>query len=387
MLNSPGELGSRWWALAVATMTVVATVILVMSPASATPRLWIGLGVLAVFVASFVLLGRSAAVGSWQAVAFVAICAVATGALVCLVPLLAVFQTIGMPAAWVLGATRRAGILGNLAIALATGAGFFVAHGFTAEAAITAGVTLAFSFGGSVVLGLWIWSMGEVAAERARLLDELTAAQDELRVLHRDAGVTAERERIARELHDTIAQSLAGVVMLTQRARRDLAGGRLSDASLETLEDAARAALTETRVLVAGSAPVELGGGLADALGTLVERFRRESGVAVDLDVELTDRLDRDAEVVLLRCAQEGLSNVRKHAGARSVRVSLTEAGDDVVLTVADDGRGLDPAALPDGFGLSGLRARLALAGGTLGLDGGPGGTTLTARLPREEPA
>lgn len=384
MLTSPGELGSRWWALAVATMTVICTVILVTS-APTSPRLWIGLAVLAAFVASFAFFGRRVGVGTPHAVAFVAICALATGALVSLVPLLAVFQSVGMPIAWVLGATRRAGILGNLAVALATTVGFFVSQGVTVDAATTAGISFAFSFGGSVVLGLWIWSIGEIGNERARLLDELTAAQDQLRVLHRDAGVTAERERIARELHDTIAQSLAGVVMLSQRARRDLAAGRLSDAALETLEDAARAALTETRVLVAGSAPVELGGGLPDALGKLVERFRRESGIAVDLDVELVDRLDRDAEVVLLRCAQEGLANVRKHAGASAVRVRLTDAGEGVELSVADDGRGLDSAAVPDGFGLSGLRARLAIAGGTLDVDGRPGGTTLTARLPRGE--
>ena len=96
----------------------------------------------------------------------------------------------------------------------------------------------------------------------------------------------------------------------------------------------------------------------------------------------LTAPLDRDAEVVLLRCAQEGLANVRKHAGARAVRVELSSA-DFARVDVVDDGHGFEPeAAASAGFGLSGLRDRLGLVGGTLAVDGTPGATTLTARLP-----
>src|SRR5690606_35797230 len=117
------------------------------------------------------------------------------------------------------------------------GTGFFVSLGMTTTALSAAALTVLFSFTGSVALGLWIWRIAQYGDERARLLDELTAAQDELAVLHRDAGVTTERERLARELHDTIAQSLAGMVLLAQRSRRELGSGRLTDATLALLED------------------------------------------------------------------------------------------------------------------------------------------------------
>lgn len=375
-------LRSRWWTVAVAAVASVCAIVLVVDRPSVA-ELVVGLGVLAVFVVAFFVVGRAAEDGSGRAAAFIVLCVVTTGVLVSLAPPLAIFQSVAMPIGWVITRTRRAGITASAFVAGAAGVGFFVSLGPSWDATASALITVTFSFVGSVALGLWIWRIAEYGDERARLLEELTAAQDELAALHRDAGVTGERERLARELHDTIAQSLAGMVLLAQRSRRELTSGRLTDATLELLEDAARDALTETRTLVAGSAPVELGAGLAGALEVLAERFRRESGVSVAVSVSLDAPLDRDAEVALLRCAQEGLANVRKHAGASTVTVSLCDEGGDAVLSVADDGRGLDATAIPDGFGLSGLRARLALVGGSLAVSGSPEGTTIEARLPR----
>ena len=376
------SLRSRWWTVAVVTVVAVCALILVIDRPP-LPRLLVGAGALAVFLVAFFVVRRAAGEESRRAAAFIVVCVITTGVLVSVAPSLAVFQSIAMPIGWVITHTRRAGITASAFVAGAAGVGFFGSLGPSWEATSTAAITVTFSFVGSVALGLWIWRIAEYGDERARLLDELTAAQDELATLHRDAGVTAERERLARELHDTIAQSLAGTVLLAQRARRELAAGKLGDATLESLEDAARATLTETRTLVAGSAPVELGGGLAGALEVLAERFRRESGVGVTVSVALDAPLDRDAEVALLRCAQEGLANIRKHAGASAAIVSLVEDDGDAVLRVEDDGRGLDPAAIPDGFGLSGLRARLALVGGSLAVSGSSDGTVIEARLPR----
>jgi signal transduction histidine kinase len=375
-------MASRWWTVAVLAVVAVCGVILAFSWSFARLPL-VGVGVLAAVLIAYLTLGRPASDGSRRAHAYIGVLALATFGLVAVAPPLAVFQSLAMPTGWVLTTTRRGGILSSLFVALAAGAGFFVALGPSWDTFASAGITFVFSFAGSVALGLWIWRISEYGTERARLLDELTAAQDELATLHRDAGSTSERERLARELHDTIAQDLAGVVLLVQRSRRELASGMLRDETLGLVEESARAALTETRTLVAGSAPVELSGGLAAALGVLVERFRRETSVPVALSVALDTPLERDAEVALLRCAQEGLANVRKHAGASTVSVTLTEDDGVAVLEVVDDGRGLDPSAVPDGFGLSGLRARLALAGGTLEV-ASDGGTTVTARLPRE---
>ncbi|MGV3713279.1 sensor histidine kinase, partial [Pseudolysinimonas sp.] len=362
-------LASRWWALAVVAVVVVCGVILGFVVPS-TPAWWVAATALALYVVAFAAFGRRAVEGSRSALLFVAVGVLVTGTVVSVEPSLAVFQALAMPTAWVLTISRRAAIAANAFVAGAAGTGFFVSLGFSPAATSSAALTVLFSFAGSVALGLWIYRIADDAEERARLLDELTAAQDELAALHRDAGVTDERQRLARELHDTIAQTLAGTVLLAQRARRELATGALSDATLGSLEDAAREALTETRTLVAGSAPVELGAGLAGALEVLAERFRRESGASITVSVALDAPLQRGAEVALLRCAQEGLANVRKHAGASSVAVTLDGDGADAVLRVTDDGRGLDPAAIPDGFGLSGLRARLALVGGSLAVSG-----------------
>lgn len=375
-------LASRWWALAVVAVVVVCGVILGFVVPS-TPAWWVAATALALYVVAFAAFGRRAVEGSRSALLFVAVGVLVTGTVVSVEPSLAVFQALAMPTAWVLTISRRAAVAANAFVAGAAGTGFFVSLGFSPAATSSAALTVLFSFAGSVALGLWIYRIADDAEERARLLDELTAAQDELATLHRDAGVTDERQRLARELHDTIAQTLAGTVLLAQRARRELATGTLSDATLGSLEDAAREALTETRTLVAGSAPVELGAGLAGALEVLAERFRRESGASITVSVALDAPLHRDAEVALLRCAQEGLANVRKHAGASTVAVTLDGDGADAVLRVTDDGRGLDPAAIPDGFGLSGLRARLALVGGSLAVSGSARGTVIEARLPR----
>lgn len=373
---------SRWWAIAVGAITVVCAAVIALS-VPAGPRAFAGYGLLAAFVIVWVTIGRCAHEGDRWAVLFAVLVIVITGGLVAVYPSLAIFQAIAMPSLWASAGTRRGGVLANIGIVLAVSAGFYVALGPSPDTFFTVLLSESASLGGSVALGLWIWRIAELSDERQALIEQLTAAQDELASLHRDAGVTAERERLARELHDTIAQSLAGVVLLAQRSRRELAAGTLTDDGLGLVEDSARAALTETRALVAGGAPVELGGGIEAALDTLAQRFRRETGVGVEVRVGLDAPLDREAEVVALRCAQEGLANVRKHSGASTAAVSLDDEGSTVVLRVRDDGTGFDSGAARDGFGLSGLRDRLALAGGSLEIDGTAGRTTITARIPR----
>ncbi len=176
-------------------------------------------------------------------------------------------------------------------------------------------------------------------------------------------------------------------MLLWQRSRRELSAGTLTDSTLQLLETGARDALAETRSLVAGSAPVELNAGIAPALTRLGERFTRETGVEVTTTctIDPSAPLGRDTEVVLLRFAQEGLANVRKHAGASSARLELAVEAEEATMRVIDDGRGFDPATVSDGFGLSGLRDRVALVGGSVSVDGTSGATTLTARLPLAE--
>ena len=380
-----GRMTSRhWWLLAVAGTGLLSGIVLWLS-LGVTLRFWIGVGILIAFTAFWgVFVVRPEDEDTPRSLVTLVVTIAVTGALTATDTSLAFFQVIAFPAAWtLLGSVRRA-VIASAVIAVVVGLAFPLRLGFTAPtitlAAAIEGISLVFS----IAMGVWINRIADLGHERKRLLDELTAAQSQLAVLHRDAGATEERERLARELHDTIAQTLTGQVLLTQRARRELAAGRLSDATLELIESASRDALTETRSLVAASARVELpGGGLVGALEQLASRFQRESGITVAVVSTLAEPLDRDAEVVLLRCAQEGLANARKHAGARVVRVELSSDDGSARVRVIDDGRGFEPrTAESAGFGLSGLRDRLGLVGGTLDVDGTAGATTLTACVP-----
>jgi signal transduction histidine kinase len=372
---------SRWWLLGLAGVGifVIATLVVTTAP---PVELTVGVVVVAVYAALFLMLRRRAVVErSPAAIALIVATVLFAGVVAGLEPLLAIAQCFAYPAVWVLSEGRRDATVASIGVAIAVGAGFSVSiTDDNAWQQILLSQTLSVGF--SIIMGNWIWRIAEFGAEKTRLLDELTAAQDELAALHRDAGITAERARMSREVHDTVAQSLTGLVLLAQRARRGFASGSLDDETLELIETSARDALAETRALVAAAAPVELTqGGIAEALERLAERFERETRIRVSVSTSLDEPLDRDTEVVLLRCAQEGLANVRKHSEAAHARMELTVASGDARLVLRDDGRGF-PAEARAGFGLAGLRDRLALAGGTLEVDGTPGATALTATLP-----
>jgi signal transduction histidine kinase len=377
---------SHWWDLAIAGAVIVIAVILV---ASSPDALGWGLGAAGVvlLVGGWVGAGRWAFEGDIRSILCSILLVVAVGTLVAAEPVLAIVQCVAYPMVWLLAGSIRAAVAFNVGIAVTVAIGFCISTGTSAAALGSTVVTVVLSLGFSLALGFWITRIAQLSEERRLLLDTLTAAQDELAVLHRDTGVTSERQRLARELHDTIAQSLAGLVLLGQRSRRELADGTLTDATLELIESGARDALAETRSLVAGSAPVELNAGIVAALTRLGDRISRETGLAVTTTstVDAAATLGRDSEVVLLRCAQEGLANVRRHAGATSARLELTVDSAAATIRVIDDGHGFDPAAPASGFGLSGLRDRLALVGGSVTLDGTAGATTLTARLPLAE--
>ena len=324
-----------------------------------------------------------------RALVAAALVVLVAGALTAASPQLATAQAFLMPVLWALLPTVRSAIVGNVALVAAVTGGFVLALGPTAETVRTAATSELLSLAFSIALGLWITSIAHAGAERARLLAELEDAQGELAARARDVGTSAERERLSRDLHDTVAQSLTGVVLLAQQARSALVAGDLTTAGerLDVVEEAAREALTETRALVAATAsPGPAATDLGTTLQRLGARFARETGIDVDVRVEFAGgaagALAREHEVVVVRCAQEALSNVRRHSGSATARVVLRRDGDDAVLTVVDGGTGFDPALARDGFGLEGLAERLALAGGSLDLSSGAGGTTLTARLP-----
>jgi signal transduction histidine kinase len=246
------------------------------------------------------------------------------------------------------------------------------------EALAQAAVALAFT----LLMGLWVGRIVDQSADRRAVIAELEATRAELAEVSHRAGVLAERERLAGEIHDTLAQGFTSVVMLVELASAELVDDpAAARRRLAAAGETARQNLAEARSLVAALGPADLQAApLPEAVGRLVDRFGRETGRPAGFTVAGEARaLPANQEVVLLRAAQEALANVRKHAAAGRVTVTLAY-GEPVRLTVADDGTGFDPAATTGGYGLAGLRRRAAEVGGTVDITSGPGGTTVEVR-------
>ncbi|MET8586877.1 sensor histidine kinase [Streptomyces collinus] len=235
--------------------------------------------------------------------------------------------------------------------------------------------------------------MQRQAARRDALIADLVRTRRDLAETERREGTLAERERLAREIHDTLAQGLSSQRMLLQAADRlwKTAPDTARD-HVRTAASIAESSLAEARRFVHDLTPADLagGGGLPRALRAVAER---ESTPALTVRV-LTDgtppaALPAAVESALLRIAQGALANVREHADATTATLTLTCLDDQIVLDVTDDGRGFDTAGTPDtgerGHGLPAVRARLRQLGGTLTVESAPGeGTALSAAIPLE---
>ena len=242
-------------------------------------------------------------------------------------------------------------------------------------------VTLVFS----VAVGSYVIRIIEQSQERAALIAELDTSRHEVSRLSAAHGALAERERMAREIHDTLAQGFTSLLMLVQAVEAELDHDLVrARRHLALMDETARLNLAEARALVADGTPADLdGSSLPDALGRLAARHTAE------LDVTGPVRpLPAVPEVVALRACQEALTNCRKHAGSSAaVTIGLDYDEDALTLSVRDDGQGFDPGAAHDGYGLAGLRARATEVGGTVRVHSAPGGgTTVTVRLPVPPP-
>ena len=220
-------------------------------------------------------------------------------------------------------------------------------------------------------------------------LEENAGLHAQLLAQAREAGVLDERQRMAREIHDTIAQGLTGII--TQLEAADQAHDRPADRDrhLDTAKRLARESLTEARRSVEAGMPAALEAAtLPDAIREVAREWSELSGIPVDVTVtgEVVP-LHPEIEVALLRIGQEALTNVAKHAGATRAGLTLSYMGDVVSLDVRDDGVGFTPAergpADGSGFGLVGMRQRVARVAGSLAIESEPGGgTAVSARLP-----
>ncbi|OXM65502.1 sensor histidine kinase [Amycolatopsis vastitatis] len=235
-----------------------------------------------------------------------------------------------------------------------------------------------------VLSGKFILHVIEESRGRADLIAKLEASQAEVARLSREAGTAAERERLAREIHDTLAQGFTSIVTLAQAIESELdTDPAAARRHVELAARTARENLAEARTMVAALAPADLtSGSLVDAVRRQADRLADETGLTVRYEVDgPLPALGMPGEVVLLPGAQEALNNVRRHANASAVSVRLSVVDCSVRLSVRDDGTGFDPDHVT-GFGLRGMRSRAEQVGGTLSVRSGPSGTELTLEVP-----
>lgn len=243
------------------------------------------------------------------------------------------------------------------------------------------------TFAFSAFLGQWTMRIIAQSRDRASLIAELEAGREEIARLSAAHGALTERERMSREIHDTLAQGFTSLLMLSQAVESEL-DHDLPQARrhVALMTRTARENLAEARALVAGGSPADLAGdSLANALDRLTDRHTAQTGAPARLTVDgVATPLPTAYEVVALRACQEALANTRKHAGPSvPVTVVLTYASDALALSVRDEGCGFDPRAPREGYGLDGVRSRAEEAGGGAEVRSAPGaGTSVTVTLP-----
>jgi signal transduction histidine kinase len=233
-------------------------------------------------------------------------------------------------------------------------------------------------------------ALDELRDRYRKLRDRIESNQSEFSRLARSVYRVQEEERrrIAREMHDGIGQNLT---VLMHRIRA--AAEQRDDDSIATLHGAlelCERTLADTRELCRILRPQILDDlGLTAALHSLVQHLSESAGLQVDVEVADVSELDGDVQMLVYRLAQESLTNILRHARARSAQVKVSRRPGVVQLLVSDDGDGFDPTdgTRPNGSGLGGMRERVKLFGGIFDIDSRPGeGCRVRAAIPLSLP-
>lgn len=283
--------------------------------------------------------------------------------------------------------------------------GSAVIVGATAVAVAALGVHNGWSVGGVVgpvvgaavalLIGLGYQALAREAVEREALMRELIATRGQLAATEHESGVLAERARLAREIHDTLAQGLSSIQMLLHAAER-ADPHRAGVEHLRLARETAAVNLADARRFIRELTPPDLDDRrLGGALRRLASSQWAAQGLPVSVRVSDSVQLSMHVQTALLRIAQGAIANVIQHAHATSATITLAADGDNLQFTVADDGLGLDHRRLTesrsnrtDSFGLHATRERVDQLGGVLTVDSGPGrGTALTVKLSRNDVA
>ncbi|MFI6002901.1 sensor histidine kinase [Streptomyces sp. NPDC051366] len=272
-----------------------------------------------------------------------------------------------------------------VAVTACAAIGGFLAH--AQSSAVSPGAFLGPLLGGAVAVAtvLGYQALYRESERRRELIEELIATRAELAAAERDAGILAERERLAREIHDTLAQGLSSIQLLLRAAERSLPQDAPALEHIGRAREAAQENLAEARRFVRALTPPDLEhGSLAAALERLCTaapgpraRFCLSGAPRV---------LPTPYEVALLRIAQSALANVVRHARADRAEITLTFMDASVTLDIVDDGTGFDPSSAPSGdggFGLPAMRSRAETLGGLFTVESSPGqGTAVAVTLP-----
>lgn len=264
----------------------------------------------------------------------------------------------------------------------------FLLHG----QAVTPGTFIGPLLGAAVAVAtvLGYEALFRESERRRELIEELVATRAELAEAERAAGTLAERERLAREIHDTLAQGLSSIQLLLRAAERTLPDDAPAAAHVRRAREAAQDNLAEARRFVRALTPPDLENG---SLAAALERLSaRTTGPALTVQFAVSGapvELPTPYEVALLRTAQSALANTVRHAGARRAEITLSFMDTSVSLDVVDDGRGFAQEAPAGGgtesggFGLPAMRSRARSLGGTLSVESAPGqGTAVALTLP-----
>lgn len=238
----------------------------------------------------------------------------------------------------------------------------------------------------STIMGAFISAIIKQSIDRLRLIDELTRSRANLMRVEREAGRLNERQRLARDIHDTLAQHFTSIIMHLAAAKHS--NFATVQAQVQQAEESARDGLDEIRRIVWDMQPEQIEKApFIEAVEQLAARWSAENSVQVKMNVTGTPHpLASSAETTLLRILQEAMHNISKHAQAKKVNITFSYMEDLFVMDIADDGLGFEPSKIGNGFGMKTMRGRAEELSGTLTIESEQGvGTAIAVSIPVSE--
>lgn len=238
----------------------------------------------------------------------------------------------------------------------------------------------------STLIAAFITSIIKQSTDRQRLIDELTRSRANLMRAEREAGQLTERQRIVRDIHDSLAQHFTSIIMHLSAAKHS--NPESVQAAVQQADIAAREGLNEIRRIVWDMQPDQFEkASLVEAVEELAARWSAENNIQVKMKVTGTPRpLKSPAETALLRISQEAMQNINKHAQAKNVNITFSFMEDIFVMDIADDGISFDPSKFKNGFGMKTMRDRAEELNGTLTIESEQGtGTAIAVSIPISE--